>query len=193
MLNFLYMTLVWNVLESLFLFHNIILIDILPHWAVPSSGVKCPILLGGGAADAVFMLGPGPSGSTGILTGASSSASAPEVLVLPEGEVDQETIWNTMEDKKRIRSVEQQSERREAQIEKILHKRKTLHRSGQLPLNTRNPEEDITRGVKLFFSDLVLKFHENRARLSHLKRALSNVGNERSSLWKELKTLIEDD
>jgi hypothetical protein len=58
---------------------------------------------------------------------------------------------------------------------------------GNLTLNITG-EEDIRRGINVYFSDMH-RFDSNKQRLNHLKAR--RVGNPRSKIWREIQGYIE--
>lgn len=117
------------------------------------------------------------------------------------GEVSQDAVWDAVavtEEKQQWQSLISSKEWRavdmhytlcENKISTLCDRVTALYKEGSLPLNIKE-EEDIKRGFAAYFSDL-FRFESNRARLTHIKRAGECVGNEKSSIWRELKRLME--
>ncbi|KAI3681460.1 hypothetical protein L6452_36256 [Arctium lappa] len=89
-----------------------------------------------------------------------------------------------------MRLTEKHSQACDKRIQEIVNRAKALYVNGGLDLHIKE-EADIERGVQSFFADLYT-FDTHQSRQEHLKRVFSSIGNQKSTIWKRIKDLIEN-
>lgn len=79
----------------------------------------------------------------------------------------------------------------ETKINNIISEIHTRRDTGQLDLPLEDPK-DIERGVNVYFSDLPIRFNNNKQRLGLINRMLQKIGNQNSRLWNDLLQIRKD-
>ncbi|KAI3772885.1 hypothetical protein L6452_04079 [Arctium lappa] len=130
---------------------------------------------------------PPPSGNSIFICTDEPAQEVGEVSQRAPRERVRQAAFN---ESREMRLAEKHSQAYEKKIQEIVNRAKALYANGGLDLNIKE-EADIERGVQSFFADLYM-FDTHQSRQEHLKRVFSSIGNQRSTIWKRIKDLIEN-
>nr|YP_010194791.1 hypothetical protein LK293_mgp104 [Arctium tomentosum]QZZ81530.1 hypothetical protein [Arctium tomentosum] len=130
---------------------------------------------------------PPPSGNSIFICTDEPAQEVGEVSQRAPRERVRQAAFN---ESREMRLAEKHSQAYDKKIQEIVNRAKALYANGGLDLNIKE-EADIERGVQSFFADLYM-FDTHQSRQEHLKRVFSSIGNQRSTIWKRIKDLIEN-